>query len=61
MSSDADCPWLAPDFFMFLSWRTPADALLIDDDCRRETCETVDVGLTEMLQRTVHECPALLG
>src|SRR5271156_4917506 len=23
MSSDADSPWLAPDFFMFSSWKFP--------------------------------------
>jgi hypothetical protein len=61
MSSDADSLWIAPDLFMFLSWRISADALLIDYDCSREMCETIDAGLTEMRQRTLHECPARLS
>jgi hypothetical protein len=35
--------------------RIPADALLIDDDCRREICENADVRLTVARQNILHE------
>jgi hypothetical protein len=48
MSSDADWPWLAPDFFMFSSYTSGASAPARSD-------EIMPVGSMRRLTRIIHK------